>query len=150
MLALRVYTTQSYGRINNPLRQDPPERPHPFAATTYFISEAIKKLRAVAAGRPDAHQTLTFWRGMKDLGLSAQFVAQGGTEYACMSTSASQGVACDFAISDCPLVFKFVTPDFMSRGADIAFLSVYESEAEVRVYGSAGYPRRSPCPLPLP
>ena len=131
VLALRLYTTQSYGRINNPLRQDPPTRPHPFAATTYFISEAIKKMRAVAAERPDAYQTLTFWRGMKDLGLTAKFFVEGGTEYACMSTSASKDVACNFAISKCPLVFKFVTPDFMSRGADIAFLSVYESEAEV-------------------
>ena len=131
VLALRMYTTQSYGRINNPLRQDPPARPHPFAATTYFISEAIKKLRAVAADRPDAHQARTFWRGMKDLGLSAEFFAHGGTEYAPMSTSASKGVACDFAVSGCPLVFKYVTPDFMSRGADIAFLSVYEAEAEV-------------------
>jgi hypothetical protein len=131
VLALRMYTTQSYSRINDPMRQSPPARPHPFAATTYFISEAIKKMRAVAAGRPDAHQALTFWRGMKDLGLSTQFVAQGGTEYACMSTSASKDVACNFAISKCPLVFKFVTLDFMSRGADIAFLSVYESEAEV-------------------
>ena len=68
---------------------------------------------------------------MKDLGLSAEFFAHGGTEYAPMSTSASKGVACDFAVSGCPLVFKYVTPDFMSRGADIAFLSVYEAEAEV-------------------
>ena len=68
---------------------------------------------------------------MKDLGLSADFFARGGTEFACMSTSASQAVACDFAASRFPLIFKFVTPDFMSRGADIAFLSVYESEAEV-------------------
>jgi hypothetical protein len=119
VLALRRYTTQSYGRINNPLRRDPPERPHPFAATTYFISEVIKKMRAVAAQRPDAHQTLTFWRGMKDLGLTAKFFVEGGTEYACMSTSASKDVACNFAISKCPLVFKFVTrhvrrtPDFM-------------------------------------
>jgi hypothetical protein len=131
VLALRLYTTQSYSRINNPLRQDPPTRPHPFAATTYFISEGIKKLRAVAAERPDAYQVRTFWRGMKDLGLSAEFFAHGGTEYACMSTSASKDVACNFALSKCPLVFKYVTPDFMSRGADVAFLSVYESEAEV-------------------
>ena len=68
---------------------------------------------------------------MKDLGLTAKFSVEGGTEYACMSTSASKDVACNFAISQCPLVFKFVTPDFMSRGAGIAFLSVYESKAEV-------------------
>ena len=130
MLALRVYTTQSYGRINNPLRQDPPERPHPFAATTYFISEAIKKLRAVATDRQDAHQD---WRGMKDLGLSAEFFAHGGTEYAPMSTSASRtwpatarSARARWSSSSSPCR---AAPT--SRGSVFKFLSVYESEAEV-------------------
>ena len=40
-------------------------------------------------------------------------------------TSASQHIAVtNFAQSALPLVFKFVTKNFMSRGADIAFLSV--------------------------
>eukprot|EP01044_Picomonas_judraskeda_P013067 COSAG03_NODE_1939_length_3323_cov_386.678350_3_plen_138_part_00 len=34
IIALRLYTTSSYSRINDPLRADPPQRPHPFAATT--------------------------------------------------------------------------------------------------------------------
>ena len=41
-----------------------------------------------------------------------------------MSTSASQDIAVKFAASACPLIFKFETKDFMSRGADISFLSV--------------------------
>ena len=36
----------------------------------------------------------------------------------------AQDVAVRFAASACPLVFKFETKDFMSRGADISFLSV--------------------------
>ena len=35
-----------------------------------------------------------------------EFMAQGGTEFACMSTTASQEVAAKFAISKCPLIFK--------------------------------------------
>ena len=130
VLGLRIYTTSSYPRINDPLRADPPQRPHPFAATTYFIDQGIKMLRAVAASLPDAHTTQVYWRGMKDLGLSMQFMATGGTEFACLSTSANQAVAVNFAVSNLPLVFKFETKDFTSRGADIAFLSIYPGEKE--------------------
>ena len=130
VLALRLYTTDSYSRVNDPLRQDPPERPHPFAATTYFISEGIKMLRAVAASLPNAHSMQEYWRGLKDLGLTMEFMQKGGTEFACMSTSASQDVAVNFALSALPLIFKFETKDFTSRGADISFLSVYPHEKE--------------------
>jgi hypothetical protein len=128
VLALRLYTTSSYTCVNNPLRTR--ERPHKFAATAHFISEAIKKLRAVAAQRPDAHTQMTFWRGMRNLKVSMQFMAQGGTEFACLSTSASPEIACKFADSECPLVFKFTSPNFMSRGADISWLSVFPDEKE--------------------
>ena len=106
------------------------QRPHPFGATTFFIDQGIKMLRAVAASLPDAHTIRVYWRGMKDLGLTMEFMQKGGTEFACMSTSASQAIAVKFAASACPLIFKFETKDFMSRGADIAFLSVYPTEQE--------------------
>ena len=35
-----------------------------------------------------------------------------------------------FADSSCPLVFKFIAPDFMSRGVDISWLSVFPDEKE--------------------
>ena len=130
VLALRIYTTSSYCRVNDPLRRVPPQRPHPFAATTYFIDQAIKLMRAVAASLPDAHTTRVFWRGVKDLGLTMEFLQKGGTEFACLSTSASKDVAVNFAVSELPLVFKFETTDFTSRGADISFLSVYPDEQE--------------------
>ena len=130
VLALRLYTTSSYARVNNPLRAEPPERPHPFAATTYFIDQAIHMLRAVAAKQPSAHAPQTYWRGMKDLGLTMEFLKSGGTEFACLSTSASKDVAFNFAKSALPLVFKFETKDFASRGANIEFLSVYPTERE--------------------
>jgi hypothetical protein len=61
--ALRIYTSQAFGRINWPLRNE--EQPHPFAATTLFISEGLKQLRAVHAVGGRATQTNEFWRGMK-------------------------------------------------------------------------------------
>ena len=87
-------------------------------------------MRAVAASLPDAHETRVFWRGMKDLGLTMEFLQKGGTEFACLSTSASKDVAVNFAVSALPLVFKFETTDFSSRGAEVSFLSVYPHEEE--------------------
>lgn len=131
IFALRLYTTSSYKCINAPMRTLPPTRPHPFAVTTYFISDAIKKLRTVAGEQADANSTKTYWRGLKDMTLSMAFLKQGGTECACMSTSSSMDVAIEFSESDCPLIFKFQSNSFMSQGADISFLSVYPEEKEV-------------------
>jgi hypothetical protein len=36
-------------------------------------------LRAVAASLPDAHTAVIYWRGMKDLGLTMEFLQKGGT-----------------------------------------------------------------------
>jgi hypothetical protein len=130
VVALRLYTTSVYSQINQPLRADPPVTPHPFAVTTYFISQGIKQLRSVAGELPNAHEMLSFWRGMRDLTITQEFLKSGGTEVACMSTSLSWEIAIDFAKSSCPLVIKLETKDFMSRGADISFLSVYPGEAE--------------------
>ena len=131
IIALRLYTTSSYSRINDPLRADPPHRPHPFAATTYFISDGIRLLRAVAANRPDAYIERILWRGLKDVGITGQFMTEGGTDYACVSTTASQEVAVlNFAASSLPLVFRIVTKNCINRGADISFLSVFPNEQE--------------------
>lgn len=130
VVALRLYTTKSYESINKPMRKDPPTKPNPFAATTFFISEAIKKLRAVDAHKPDRNEPMVYWRGLDGMALSQRFDKEGGTEFGCMSTSTSKDVAIEFSEGKHPLVFKFVTDNFMSRGADISFLSVYPEEKE--------------------
>jgi hypothetical protein len=128
VLALRLYTTSSFKSINDPLRQQKPN--HPFAATTYWISKAIGLLR-LAEPEHRRHETRIFWRGMRDLALSRQFLQKGGTELACMSATEDQDVATRFAGTTCPLMFKVVTKDFHQRGADVAFLSVYPHEKEM-------------------
>lgn len=132
VLALRLYTTSTYRSINNPMRQSPPVLPHPFAATLYYISDALSKLRELQ-GKDLAvrNESQVFWRGMKDLQIADTFVRTGGSEMACMSTTSSRKVAEDFAQSKSPLLFKFVSTSFMSHGADISFLSVYPGEKEV-------------------
>lgn len=132
LLALRLYTTSTYKSINNPMRQTPPELPHPFAATMYYISDALSKLREVQGKDPKMRNTqLVFWRGMQNLQMTEEFARTGGTEMACMSTTSSMDVAAEFAESESPLLFKFVSNSFMSHGADISFLSVYPGEKEV-------------------
>ena len=131
VLALRLYTTSSYRSINDPMRQTPPVLPHPFAATLFYISDALSKLREVQGKDPAVRNTtLVFWRGMRDLQVAEEFIRTGGTEMACMSTTSAQSVAEDFASSKSPLLFKFVSKSFMSHGADISFLSVYPGEKE--------------------
>lgn len=131
VLALRLYTTSSYSRVNDPLRENPLPKQHPFAATAMFIRDGIRKLRAVDA-KSGATDTKVFWRGMKNLSLSKKFGEEGGAEFACMSTTSDIKIATErFAEGSNPLVFKYVTDTFMDRGADISFLSVYPEEKEV-------------------
>jgi hypothetical protein len=68
-----------------------------------------------------------------DLQVTEEFLEVGGTEMSCMSTTSSKKVAADFAKKSktSPLLFKLLSNDFMSHGADISFLSVYPEEKEI-------------------
>jgi hypothetical protein len=131
VLALRLYTTESHRCINPPMRLDPPTKPHPFAATTYFINEGIRRLQTVHAQKGNVLQERIFWRGVADQGLDENFFQQGGTEFACSSTSLEKGVAFGFAGAECPLLLKFKTNGILNLGADVSFLSVYPTECEM-------------------
>ena len=130
VLALRLYTTSSYRRITGPLRER--ERPHPFRMTVYYLAEAIKKLRAVAARlhAADFQQDVVLWRGMRDTILTNEFKERGGAELAPMSTSREKTVALTYADSTCPLVFQYVTKGMDRPGVSLDFLSVYPNERE--------------------
>jgi len=143
IVGIRLYTSSTFKRINDPLRAQ--TKPHPFAVTTAVIDEGLKQLRAAsigttvyadpseeppAAGSAVGQHTAFFWRGVRDKTVSKEFMEQGGSDLGCMSTSVSKDVAASFAKSDCPLIFRLVTNDFMQRGADVSFLSVYPHEKE--------------------
>ena len=145
VLALRLYTSNSYYRINGPPTDrlfQKSGRPHPYAATTYYIFDALKKLRQTLAGGTVTIKLggsgggaqswpKTFWRGMADMAVSDEFTAQGGTEMACMSTTEDRAVAEKFAESKAPLLLKLEASSFMACGADISWLSMYPAEKEV-------------------
>jgi hypothetical protein len=133
VLALRLYTSNSFWRVNKPLRDGCTEvSPHPYAATTYYIHDGIMKLRVIREA--DATAVRTFWRGMDNMGVTEEFLAQGGTEMACMSTTAFRAVARTFAKVgevDFPLLLKVESKGLMCCGASIAWVSMYPEEQEV-------------------
>jgi hypothetical protein len=72
-----------------------------------------------------------FWRGMKNMGLTSDFMTHGGTDFGCVSTTEDQAVAVHrFAASKLPLVFRVITQSPLTRGADVQFLSVFPEEKE--------------------
>jgi hypothetical protein len=125
MLALRLYTSNSYPCVNQALRNE--TQPHPFSATTFYIYDALKKLRRVNANAADCNEPRVFWRGLADRRVPDDVMARGGTELGCLSTSALQEEARKWAS---PLLFKIVARDCMSWGVDVSWLSMYPDEQE--------------------
>ena len=144
VLALRLYTTAAYKSLNNPCRDQTTREPHPLAATVAFLAQAIKKLRAVGAESPNAHEALTLWRGLRDLAITDEFMAHGGTELGCMSTTAVGDVAIRYAVAGnttgLVCLFRLKTAGFMERGAELTFLSAFPDEAEY-IYPPSTYLR---------
>jgi len=133
VVALRMYTTAAYRSINAPLRRsnEPGASPHPFPVTVAYLADGIKRLRAVNAVAHDAYEAGDYWRGMRDVEVLDDFYSNGGTELAPMSTSRDLSVALHYsAKADKRLIFKIATDTFMSRGANLLFLSAFPDEVE--------------------
>lgn len=141
--ALRIYTTACFSGINMPLRDPDRTTPHPFPATVFFAADGIKRLRAShsagdggSSNRPASpngeldEQVVNLWRGMKDVDTSADFEHHGGSEQALMSTTSDPSVAVAYGQSEHSLLFKIVSRNIMTRGADISFLSAFPGESE--------------------
>jgi hypothetical protein len=69
---------------------------------------------------------------MKDMDgeIPADFRLRGGTEKAPMSTTTSLEVAVRYSASHAPMLMHLRTPNFMSRGANVSYLSAFPAEAE--------------------
>merc|ERR1712224_513326 len=102
VFALRLYTTAAFARVNGPFRDPDPDRPtHPFPITVHYINEGISKLRAVGA-KEGGLARLDFWRGMQNVGLDdnkCNFLKDGGTEVAPMSTTKDLSIAVEYSMS---------------------------------------------------
>jgi hypothetical protein len=134
VLALRIYTTLVYKDMNNPLRDDARHALRasvPLPAISRLADNAIRKLRSVRANLPAHEAVVPLWRGMRNVRVTPEFMRQGGTELAFMSTTTDLRVAVRYALSRHSLLFKIVAPNFMSLGADLQWLSAFPGEAEV-------------------
>lgn len=140
VLALRLYSTAVYKLINIPLRDLERRGPHPLAATVQFLADAIRRLRAVHASEPPStsfvkpgSKTVDIWRGLRDLQVTEQFEASGGSELAPMSTTTSVRVALTYSsgAATSSLILKIATKSFFDRGASMEFVSAFPAELEI-------------------
>jgi len=132
--ALRIYTTAAFAQINNPLRDlGRKERgeAHPLPLTTALLRDAVSKLRAVSARGDTANAEVDLWRGMRNVEVIDGFKREGGTELAPLSATFDVAVAVRYAISEHAVLLRLRTRSSMERGADIAWISAFPSEAEV-------------------
>merc|ERR1711920_316322 len=130
ILALRFYTSTSFGLINDPLRNLSGQR-HPLALTTYNITSGLKKLLALNFKDKDTGQVTYLWRGIGDRTVNDAIMINGGSEPACMSTSENVRVVAGDAQSQDPLLLRIKVESPMDKGASLDWLSVYPSEKEV-------------------
>ena len=131
VLALRLYTTAAYFSINQPLRDIDRTTPHQFAATVLFLTQALKKLRAVHS---DANAVQYLWRGLSGVELPEEFKENGGTEFAPMSTTLDMKVALHYAVKGrqeglVQLIKLKCTG--LGRGSDVGYLSAFPDEKEI-------------------
>jgi hypothetical protein len=132
VFALRIYTTSAFKNLNDPLRDDnrcARRESVPLPALSYLIDKAIRKMRTV---RTRAEQkNVVLWRGLRNVRMSKEFMQQGGTELAFMSTTMDLRVAVRYSLSKESLLLKIVAPNFMSIGAELKWLSAFPGEDEV-------------------
>jgi hypothetical protein len=134
VLALRLYTTRAYLLINIPLRdlgRHERGEPHPLPVTVAFLTEAIRRLRAVGAKQANASLPVVLYRGLANRTAPPAFFKEGGTEHAPMSTTNDLSVAVRYSASRSSVLLRMVTKSFIERGADISYLSAFPDEAEV-------------------
>lgn len=100
VLALRLCTTAAYRTINSELRNqarfDRGEA-HPLPLTVAWIRNALEKLRTIEAESERATEVVYLYRGMAGVRIQPEFLKQGGTELAPMSTTSSLKVAMQYS-----------------------------------------------------
>ena len=90
------------------------ENPHPFPVTMDLLAEAIKRLRAVESENVEG--TITLWRGLRNVTLPTEFLQNGGSEKAPMSTTRDLCVAVQYSPSGCAILLKLVVESFHQLG----------------------------------
>jgi hypothetical protein len=135
VLALRLYTSSSFWRINVPLHKK--IRPHPYRVTAYYINQALCKMQD-AAEVDSTHQTPeeTLWRGITGTTVTKDFIESGGTVFAPISTSSELDVIMRDQQDTCDgsFVFQIKCSNFSDRGVNVSWVSMSEKPEHEHVY----------------
>jgi hypothetical protein len=129
--SLRFYTSHSFEAINVPLRDSSRTTAHPLPAIVSLVQSGLKKLRAV--GCDEKQKTVILWRGSSNMKIPEEFMADGGTELAPMSTTTDLNVALTYALKGVgtpTVIFRIVTDNNLSRGPDLKWVSLFPGESE--------------------
>ena len=81
----------------------------------------------------DAHKRMNLFRGMKDLKIFDEFMEEGGTEFAPMSTTADPKVALEYSQggnAKRAMLLWLRTNNFMDRGVELTWISAFPHEQE--------------------
>jgi len=122
VLAVRIYTTSSYPKLNRPLRNRPvvPGKtrflPHPFRMTVYYLDEGLRKLRTVAAKKQYFSDKSLLYRGVYGELNEEELEKSGGIERAPMSTSNQMHTAASYVNAFSSQVY--VWPIYMHTHTD--------------------------------
>mmetsp|Transcript_30784 Transcript_30784/g.50910 ORF Transcript_30784/g.50910 Transcript_30784/m.50910 type:complete len:184 (+) Transcript_30784:92-643(+) len=132
----RLYSMAPYKSINTPLRDTARATPHGLAVTVMLVQGAVKKLRAVGATAADSNVEMVLWRGMAGVQPQQEFLSQGGTDVAPISTTTELKVAVRYSSSTSSVLLRLRAKSFMSHGADISYLSAFPAEREFLYHGT--------------
>ena len=115
-----------------------------------LVDAGVRKLRAVEAQSATRSSRVELFRGMRDSRVPEAFLADGGSEFAPMSTTYSLAVAMQYASSDESVIFRLRTDNALMRGADLSYLSAFPREREC-LFPPLTYlaPERGPDGRPL-
>ena len=95
------------------------------------VALAILKLRAVSCDDTSGVSVIDLFRGLRDMHVTDEFLAHGGTELAPMSTTTDLMVALKYSASEHPFIFKLRSGNVANRGADLSYLSAFPEEKEL-------------------
>ena len=126
---------QVFSCVNGPLR-DVERRArgdaHPLPVTVTHLTTGIKKLRTIPAqDYAQAAVRRDFYRGISNATILEQFLLEGGTELALMSTTREPRIALKYALRGRRAVLlRLRVSSCMEIGADLAWLSCFPHEEE--------------------
>ena len=81
-------------------------------------------------GPTTVRNDVVLWRGLRNTSIPEEFVRNGGTMHAPLSTTHDPEVALRYAIGKRVVLFRFVASSFMNVAPDLDFLSAFPAERE--------------------